>query len=226
MELLSSPGRVPWSFRRPFTFILYGLLCKTAPSGRAASRGVVTPPRATTLSAELRRVRAGESITVLDCTTPVALLTPVPAAVRTTHGPAEHLWNIEKARGIRTSEEGSNSHPHSVSVRGGRRCRAGGVEQVAQRVAEHVDAVHHDGQAQARPDRQPRRHLHVLAAFPAQHPAPARHPGRQAEPQKAQGRLRPSPSRRSGSASAGWPARTHGAGIAASPGCAAARRRR
>ena len=35
-----------------------------------------------TLSAELRRVRAGEPITVLDRTTPVALLAPVAAAVR------------------------------------------------------------------------------------------------------------------------------------------------
>ena len=35
-----------------------------------------------TLSAELRRVRAGEPITVLDRTTPVALLSPVPQAVR------------------------------------------------------------------------------------------------------------------------------------------------
>ena len=35
-----------------------------------------------TLSAELRRVRAGEQVTVLDRTTPVALLAPVPQAVR------------------------------------------------------------------------------------------------------------------------------------------------
>ena len=35
-----------------------------------------------TLSAELRRVRAGESVTVLDRTTPVAVLAPVPEAVR------------------------------------------------------------------------------------------------------------------------------------------------
>ena len=34
-----------------------------------------------TLSAELRRVRSGESVTVLDRTTPVALLTPIPEAV-------------------------------------------------------------------------------------------------------------------------------------------------
>ena len=35
-----------------------------------------------TLSAELRRVRAGERVTVLDRTTPVAVLAPVPVAVR------------------------------------------------------------------------------------------------------------------------------------------------
>ena len=35
-----------------------------------------------TLSAELRRVRAGEPVTVLDRITPVALLVPVPDAVR------------------------------------------------------------------------------------------------------------------------------------------------
>ena len=35
-----------------------------------------------TLSAELRRVREGESITVLDRTTPVALLSPIPDAIR------------------------------------------------------------------------------------------------------------------------------------------------
>ena len=35
-----------------------------------------------TLSAELRRVRAGESITVLDRTTPVAVLSPIPKPIR------------------------------------------------------------------------------------------------------------------------------------------------
>lgn len=35
-----------------------------------------------TLSAELRRVRSGESVTVLDRTTPVAVLSPIPGAVR------------------------------------------------------------------------------------------------------------------------------------------------
>lgn len=61
-----------------------------------------------TLSAELKRVRTGESVTVLDRTTPVAVLVPVPEAVRvvqaaarpyayrrlsplTTHDPMRHL---------------------------------------------------------------------------------------------------------------------------------------
>ena len=35
-----------------------------------------------TLSAELRRVRAGESVTVLDRTTPIAILSPIPDAIR------------------------------------------------------------------------------------------------------------------------------------------------
>ena len=61
-----------------------------------------------TLSAELKRVRKGESITVLDRTTPVAVLAPVPEALHvvqaaarpyayrrlsplTTHDPIRHL---------------------------------------------------------------------------------------------------------------------------------------
>ena len=46
-----------------------------------------------TLSAELKRVRAGESIVVLDRTTPVALLSPLPEAVRvsrTAKGPYKY----------------------------------------------------------------------------------------------------------------------------------------
>lgn len=42
-----------------------------------------------TLSAELRRVRSGESVTVLDRTTPVAVLTPIPDAVRVVQPAAE-----------------------------------------------------------------------------------------------------------------------------------------
>ena len=61
-----------------------------------------------TLSAELRRVRTGESVAVLDRTTPVAVLAPVPGPVRvvqpaatpyayrrlsplTSHDPLRHL---------------------------------------------------------------------------------------------------------------------------------------
>ena len=35
-----------------------------------------------TLSAELKRVRKGESVTILDRATPIAVLAPVPEAVR------------------------------------------------------------------------------------------------------------------------------------------------
>lgn len=45
-------------------------------------RGITIARLKATLSAELRRVRAGEPVTVLDRTTPVALLVPVPDAVR------------------------------------------------------------------------------------------------------------------------------------------------
>ena len=45
-------------------------------------RSVTIAKLKATLSAELRRVRAGEPVTVLDRTTPVALLAPVPQAVR------------------------------------------------------------------------------------------------------------------------------------------------
>ena len=61
-----------------------------------------------TLSAELKRVRKGESVTILDRATPIAVLAPVPEAVRvvqaaarpyayrrlsplTTHDPIRHL---------------------------------------------------------------------------------------------------------------------------------------
>ena len=45
-------------------------------------RSVTIAKLKATLSAELRRVREGESVTVLDRTTPVAVLAPVPEAVR------------------------------------------------------------------------------------------------------------------------------------------------
>ena len=45
-------------------------------------RGITIARLKATLSAELRRVRAGERVTVLDRTTPVALLVPIPDAVR------------------------------------------------------------------------------------------------------------------------------------------------
>ena len=45
-------------------------------------RGITIAKLKASLSAELRRVRAGEPVTVLDRTMPVALLVPVPDAVR------------------------------------------------------------------------------------------------------------------------------------------------
>ena len=66
-----------------------------------------------------------------------------------------------------------------------------GIEQVAECVTEHIDAVHDDRQAQARPDRQPRRDRHVLASFPAEHATPARHFRRQPEAQGSSARPRP-----------------------------------
>jgi len=48
-----------------------------------------------TLSAELRRVREGESITVLDRTTPVALLSPIPDAIRVARAAREPYLYLE-----------------------------------------------------------------------------------------------------------------------------------
>ena len=61
-----------------------------------------------------------------------------------------------------------------------------GVEQIPHGIAEQVEAVDSHGQAQAGPERQPRRNLHVLAALATQHASPARDVRRQAEAQEAQ----------------------------------------
>ena len=53
-------------------------------------RGITIARLKATLSAELRRVRAGEPVTVLDRTTPVALLVPVPDAVCVVRAAAAH----------------------------------------------------------------------------------------------------------------------------------------
>ena len=64
-----------------------------------------------------------------------------------------------------------------------------GIEQVPHGIAEHVDAVDHNRQADTRPDGQSRRDLHVLAPLSAEHASPAGNAGWQTEPQKAQGSL-------------------------------------
>ena len=61
-----------------------------------------------------------------------------------------------------------------------------GVEQIPHGIAEQVEAIDSHGQAQAGPERQPRRNLHVLAALATQHASPARDVRRQAEAQEAQ----------------------------------------
>ena len=63
------------------------------------------------------------------------------------------------------------------------------VEQVAHRIAQHVETVHHDRQAQPGPQRQPRRLLHEPPPLPAEHPAPARDLDGQPEAEKAQAGL-------------------------------------
>ena len=63
------------------------------------------------------------------------------------------------------------------------------VEQVTQRVAEHVRAPDHDAQGQTGPERQVRGQFHELPAFSAEHAAPARHIGGQTESEKAQNGL-------------------------------------
>ncbi len=60
-------------------------------------RRITTAKLKATLSAELRRVRAGEPVTVLDRTTPVALLVPIPAAVRVVRA-AEAPYAYRKLR--------------------------------------------------------------------------------------------------------------------------------
>ena len=53
-----------------------------------------------------------------------------------------------------------------------------GIEQVSERITEHIQTVDHHRQGEARPDGQPWRQLHEPAPVVAQHPSPAwRHSG-------------------------------------------------
>ena len=64
------------------------------------------------------------------------------------------------------------------------------IEQVPHGIAEHVEGVDDNRQANPRPERQPRRRLHVSAPFPAEHPSPTGKVDGQTESQEAQRRLR------------------------------------
>ena len=64
-----------------------------------------------------------------------------------------------------------------------------GVEQVSQRVAEHVGAPDDDEQGKPGPERQRRHPLHVAASFPTEHPSPAGDIGGQPKTKEAQGGL-------------------------------------
>ena len=109
----------------------------------------------------------------------------------------EHIWG----RPARTLVGGARQPPRRrVASRRALLNRPGGigteappttpqprVEQVPHRVAEHVQALHDNRQAQPWPERQPRRHLHELTPFPAQ-PSPAGNRNRQTESREAQRR--------------------------------------
>ena len=56
-----------------------------------------------TLSAELKRVRAGETVTVLDRSTPVAQLSPIPDAIKVTQ-PAEEPYRFRKLSPLTTRD--------------------------------------------------------------------------------------------------------------------------
>ena len=61
-----------------------------------------------------------------------------------------------------------------------------GVEQVPHRIAEHVEGVDDQRQENPWPQGQPRRHLHVLTSFPAEHPSPTWKGGGKTESQETQ----------------------------------------
>ena len=60
------------------------------------------------------------------------------------------------------------------------------VEQVPEGIAEHVEGVDGNRQAEPGPECQPGRRLHEPAPFPAEHPSPAGNLDRQTESQEAQ----------------------------------------
>ncbi len=60
------------------------------------------------------------------------------------------------------------------------------IEQIPHGVPEHVESVNDNRQAEARPERQPWGHLHVLKPFPAEHPSPTGNLDGQSESEEAQ----------------------------------------
>ena len=64
-----------------------------------------------------------------------------------------------------------------------------GIEQVPEGVAKHVEGVDDQRQAEPRPERQSRGHLHELPPFAAEHPSPAGNPDGQPESEETQRRL-------------------------------------
>ena len=64
-----------------------------------------------------------------------------------------------------------------------------GVEQVSQRVSEHVGAPDDDEQGKPGPESQRRHPLHVASSFPTEHPSPAGDVGGQPKTKEAQGGL-------------------------------------
>ena len=61
-----------------------------------------------------------------------------------------------------------------------------GIKQVPHRIAEHVEGVDDNRQAQPRPEGQPGGHLHVLTSFPAEQTSPAGNLDGQPESEEAQ----------------------------------------
>jgi len=64
-----------------------------------------------------------------------------------------------------------------------------GIEQVPEDISKHVEGVDDNCQAEPRPERQSRSHLHELPPFAAEHPSPVGNPDGQPESEETQRRL-------------------------------------
>ena len=109
-----------------------------------------------------------------------------PRAADRTTGPGQRASGVtpgaERMRALSNRPGGIGTQPPATTPQPR-------VEQVAHRVSEHVEAVHHDGEEDAGPHGQPRRHLHVAAPLTAQQAAPAGNAQGQPEAEKAQAGL-------------------------------------